>query len=302
MLLAAGLLALALGALAVAAPPRLAAAAWPLRAPLIAVVLWQSLGLAGGLLALELAATLALAPYGGTHAAAVGALVAGAPAPHGAALVGAVAAALAGLLVLARLVQVLGRSVVRTLRERREHRRLVDLVATCNPLVHGVRVLEHELPVAYCLPGLRPRVVLSQGTLLRLSGPEVEAVLAHEQAHLARRHDLVVLPFVALDATFPRLPGVRTAVDEVALLVEMLADDDAALTHDRTTLARALYKVGQAPAPVGGLAAGERGVLVRAGRLLSPPPPLPRAQTAAALAAAVVVAALPALGLLAPLL
>jgi hypothetical protein len=39
---------------------------------------------------------------------------------------------------------------------------------------------------------------------------------------------LVVLPFVALRATFPGLRGVRTAVAEVGLLVEMLADDRAA--------------------------------------------------------------------------
>ncbi len=191
-------------------------------------------------------------------------------------------------------------ATLRTLRDRRRHRDLVDLVATRNPLLKGIDVVGHDLPVAYCLPGLRPRVVVSSGALRALSSDEVDAVLAHEQAHLDQRHDLVVLPFIALDGTFPALPALRTAAGEVELLVEMLADDRAARSHDRATLARALYKIGCGAVPAGGLAAGGPQVLLRASRLLDPPPPLPSGRAGLAVLAAAAVLSLPLLGVLLP--
>ncbi len=298
MLVAAAALAVCLVVLA-AVPARLAGARWVLRSPGLALVLWQAIGLSAGLLALETAATVALAPAGSTHAEAVSALAAGdlgrLPLWAGLAL------GLAVLLLL-RLLSVLLGSAAVTLRSRRDNRALVDLVATRNPLLAGTRVVDSDLPVAYCLPGLRPRVVLSRGALSLLADDEVRAVLAHEEAHVDQRHDLVVLPFVALRATFPRLRAVRTAASEVALLVEALADDRAVRTHDRAVLARALYKVGAAGVPAGGLPAAATGVLVRAQRLLEPPPRLPLPARLAVLGATALVLLPVPLGLLLPLL
>lgn len=53
--------------------------------------------------------------------------------------------------------------------------------------------MEHPSPAAYCLPGLRPRVVVTRGALSAPTGAEVAAVLGHERAHATGRHDLVVL-------------------------------------------------------------------------------------------------------------
>lgn len=298
MLPAAAAVALALLLLTVLLPSRLALADWPSRAPATALALWQAVGLAGGLLAVLAAVTLALAPAGDTHVAAVRALAAGdAALPWW-----AVASGTAGVLLVARLLSVLLTSTARTLRDRRDNRVLVDLVATRNPLLAGTRVVDHDLPLAYCLPGLRPRVVLSRGVLDLLRDDEVRAVLAHETAHVEQRHDLVVLPFVALGRTFPRLRPVRTAQDEVALLVEMLADDRATRRHPREVLARALYKVGAAQVPPGGLGAGGDGVLLRAQRLVSPPAPLPRVARLAVIFATAGVLALPLVVLGVPLL
>lgn len=276
-----------------AAPRRLAAARWPARSPGRALQLWQALGLVAGLLSLELLLTLALVPAGDDHVAAVRrALAAPSSLPWASWLALAAFAAL-----LLRLLSVLLASTARTLLARRRHRLLVDLVATPEPALRGTRVVDHATPLAYCLPGLRSRVVLSQGVLAVLEPAEVEAVLAHERAHLTQRHDLVVLPFVALGATFPRLPPVRTAQDEVALLVEMLADDVAARRHDRRLLATALVKVGGARVPTGGLGSGT-GVLRRTDRLLAPPDPLSRTAALAVHAATALVLALPAAGVL----
>ena len=89
-------------------------------------------------------------------------------------------------------------------------------------------MLDHPVPVAYCLPGLRSRLVLSAGVLDALEPAAVQAVLAHERAHLRERHDLVVLPFVAWGATAPFVRGMVCAQLAVAALVEMRADDVAA--------------------------------------------------------------------------
>lgn len=282
-----------------AVPARLAAAPWVLRCPGLALLLWQAIGLSAGLLALEIATTVALAPAGSTHADAVTAVLAG---DLGSLPVWAGAALAAAVLLLLHLLTVLLGSAAVTVRSRRAHRALVDLVATRNPLLARTQVVASDLPVAYCLPGLRPRVVLSRGALALLADDEVRAVLAHEAAHVDQRHDLVVLPFVALRSTFPRLGVVRTAVAQVALLVEAQADDRAVRTHDRSVLARALYKVGTSGAPAGGLTAAGTGVLLRAQRLLEPPSGLPLRSRLAVVGASVLVLLPVPLGLLLPLL
>ena len=55
------------------------------------------------------------------------------------------------------------RSTLRTLRVRARHRDLLDLLGTPWPAAPGARVLDHPVPVAYCLPGLRSRLVVSGG-------------------------------------------------------------------------------------------------------------------------------------------
>ena len=85
-----------------------------------------------------------------------------------------------------------------TFRARRRHRALLALIAREDPAVPGVRVLDHPSAAAYCVPGLRSQVVVSEGALKLLSADELTAVLAHEAAHVRERHDLVLLPFAAL--------------------------------------------------------------------------------------------------------
>ena len=100
--------------------------------------------------------------------------------------------------------------------------------------------------MAYCLPGLRPRMVLTSATLADLSPAALAAVVAHESAHLTQRHDLVVLPFVAWQTALPFLPSSRTARAVVALLVEALADDAARALVGPQPLSEALHAVAMA--------------------------------------------------------
>ncbi|WP_412539750.1 M56 family metallopeptidase [Longispora sp. K20-0274] len=265
--------ALALAALAAVllwpAPLLLARARWTHREPRAALVLWQAVGLAAGLALIGAAVAVALAPLGDGLFDGLAALARGTgrlPAAHTALFVVAVG-------LLAWLAGVLAHRFLRTLWIRRRHRELIDLVADPWPGQAGGRVLAHPNAVAYCLPGADSRVVLSSGALDLLDAEELAAVVAHERAHLAERHDLVVLPFAAWRTALPGLPGVRHARPAVATLVEMLADDQACAVCDRAALATALARVGTAAAPDGALAATGNATLERVHRLLDPPAP-----------------------------
>jgi hypothetical protein len=93
--------------------------------------------------------------------------------------------------------------------------------------VEGLRVLDGPLPLAYCVPGRSPRVVLSGPALDVLDDAQVGAVVAHEQAHLRHRHELVMESFTAFHRAVPRPLRSRTPLDAVHLLLEMVADDAA---------------------------------------------------------------------------
>ncbi|WP_028852216.1 M56 family metallopeptidase [Thermocrispum municipale] len=220
---------------------RLAAAEWPHRDPVGALLLWQAVGLAGGLALLGAGVTAALAPLGDGLWDAAHAVLDGRLGELDAWRWVVLAVT---VLVAARLLGVLAVVGLRTLRARRKHRDLLDVLATPWPAAPGALVLDYPVPVAYCLPGPRSRVVVSRGALTTLAETELSAVLAHEHAHLRERHDLVVLPFVAWGATVHGVPGLTAAQRAVATLIEMRADDVAAAEVGDEALARALRAVG----------------------------------------------------------
>ncbi|WP_239329096.1 M56 family metallopeptidase [Frankia sp. CiP3] len=244
-------------ALAWPVPRLLAAARWPSRCPRSAIVLWQAVGLAGGVSALLAVIAFTFAPLSTNMPVSVrdhaSHLAAGEPLA-GLGWINLIGLAVASALA-ARLFGVLALCTSRTLRQRRRHRHLVDLAGhdhseqACRR--SRLRVLDHPVAVAYCLPGVRhTRVVVSKGLLTALAADELEAVLVHEEAHARSRHDLVIQPFVAWQETFPFLSPAREATAAVSLLVEMLADDAAARRTSGQTLARALARLGVARSPV----------------------------------------------------
>ncbi len=284
-------------------------ASWPRRSPAAAILLWQALGLAGGLAAIGALVGLGL-PGGGPGVArsvlhlATAFQVGGVfrvPVPVGVA--GALPAVLmafrlaclaAGLALLALLCWVLVAASVTAVQARRRQRALLTLLAHGDPKVPGALVVDYPTAAAYCLPGLRSKIVVSVGALELLGRGELAAVLAHERAHLRERHDLVLLPFTALRRAFPRSATCAEADRAVALLVEMLADDHALRALPGRELVSALVRFGTAGAcatPNGALAAAEGEVAARVARLLQPVRPLPAAAVAAiCLAAALLVA------------
>jgi Zn-dependent protease with chaperone function len=291
----------------------LASARWPYRSPATAILLWQALGLSWGLATVGALAGLGAVPD--RYGLIGGALAGAARALHrtvggfGLSALGWVTRLVflaAAATLLALLCWVLVAAAATVLRARRRHRALLSLLAHGDPKVPGALVVDHPAAAAYCVPGLRSRIVISAGALALLDQAEVAAVLAHERAHLRERHDLVLLPFAALVRAFPRSRLASRAHSAVALLVEMLADDRALRQRPARELATALLRVGTsagARVPAGALAAAAGGgeLATRVTRLLAPAPPLPWVAQALVCLAAAVLAVAPVVLLFYPL-
>ncbi|GBE67178.1 M56 family peptidase [Mycobacterium sp. MFM001] len=257
-------------------PALLARASWPLRAPRAAMVLWQAIAVAAVLSAfsagIAIASRLLMPGPDGRPTASIVGDIGRLGWPLWVAYVSVFAVT---VLVGARLAVAVLRVAIATRRRRAHHRMLVDLLGVGHETMpaptgarpRDLRILEVAQPLAYCLPGVRSRVVLSEGALTSLADTEVAAILSHERAHLRARHDLVLEAFTAVRAAFPRFVRSTSALNSVQLLVELLADDAAVRVVGRTPLARALVACASGHTPSGALAAGGPTTVVRVRRL-----------------------------------
>ena len=254
-------------------PALLSRSTWPYRAPRAALVLWQAVAIAAVLSAfssgLAIASQLLVPGADGRPTTAPTAEIDALGLPLW--ILYVVVFALT-LLIGAKLIFSIIQVAVRTRRRRARHRVLVDRLDDCAmpasvERTPDLRVLDVDEPIAYCLPGLRQRVVLSQGTLQNLDHAEVKAILTHERSHLRARHDLVLEAFTAVNHAFPRFVRSKSALGSVQLLVELLADDSAVRATGPTPLARALVACAGSTAPRGAMAAGGPSTLIRVQRL-----------------------------------
>ncbi|HEX2291656.1 MAG TPA: M56 family metallopeptidase [Pseudonocardiaceae bacterium] len=269
-------------------PAVLARASWPFRAPRAAIVLWQAIALAAVLSAfsagIAIASRLFAPGRDGRPTTTITSEIAVLGWPVWIAYV--VVFALT-LVIGARLIAAVLQVAIATRRRRAHHRMVVDLVGKSQK--SGLRILDVDQPLAYCLPGVRSRVVVSEGTLTTLADKEIAAILSHERAHLRARHDLVLEMFTAVRAAFPRFVRSASALDAVRLLIEMLADDAAVRIAGPTPLARALVACAAGRTPSGALAAGGPTTVLRLHRLGGEPNSLALAACAYSAAAAVLV-------------
>ena len=113
---------------------------------------------------------------------------------------------------------------------RARHRTLLSLVGRHEPRLDA-RVVDDDTAAVYCLPGRGGGVLFTSGALVRLSGAQRRAVVAHERAHLRGRHDLLVASAALLRTAFPRVRLFDQAWKQTVALIEMRADDVAARRH-----------------------------------------------------------------------
>jgi len=289
----------------------LSRARWTARAPLLGALTylaagWSALaaiGLAGLTLAVHATA------LGGGLSLLIGACVRRLRALY--ATPGGAAWAEAGLILAGA---VLARTALTALGQLRtagqqalRHAHTARLAGHLEPAL-GAVVVEHPQPAAYCVAGRYPTVIVTTGAVAALDSGQLDAVLAHERAHLAGRHHALKAAARIGRQVLPFLPLLRDAEAQVARLAELHADDTAARTADAKELATALVVLAtptqDTPGP--GLAAAATDVVQRVHRLLRPTEPLSRLRrhllraTAAILALApVLVASTPAVAALA---
>jgi beta-lactamase regulating signal transducer with metallopeptidase domain len=144
--------------------------------------------------------------------------------------------------------------------------------------------------------------VVTTGALERLDHHQLAAALAHERAHLSQRHHLVLAWAGGLAHAFPRVGLFGQAQTESQRLVELLADDVAARSVDRLTLAEALLALaGTTPRlPVPAMGAGGSTAATRVRRLIEPPRRLGRLRALLTALAAALVLAVPIVALASP--
>lgn len=139
-----------------------------------------------------------------------------------------------------------------------------------------VVVLPTDEVVAYATPGSPPQVVLSRGLHDALQPDELDAVVAHELAHLRGGHHRDLVLAAVVDATLGWVPGVRASTGVLRLSVERSADEEVAERRPgtRDSLRRALLKTTETMlGPVPALTAAY--TLVARIEALAVPPPAP---------------------------
>ncbi|MFB6901377.1 M56 family metallopeptidase [Streptomyces hydrogenans] len=275
----------------VTAPRVLLRSAWPHRAPALGVTVWLALTVTF-VLAVALAAAQLASPTEHLHAGLVGLLhscgVGSGPAVPDPGATDAPTVALPAV-VLGAWAGAVAHRLLRAGLRRARHRDRLDKVGVRCPRLR-VTVLPHATPGAYCLPGLRARIVVSDAAVRLLSARQLDAVVEHERAHVAGRHHLPLAAAEGFGALFRRLPLARHVRDQVALLLEMSADDRALRRHPDAVLATAMYELAGGRTPRGAFgAAGPSPAVLRMKRILGPrraPHPALRSALASAAASA----------------
>jgi Zn-dependent protease with chaperone function len=202
-------------------------------------------------------------------------------------------AAAAAALSLAVLAWRYGRSVQRAQRRTRAHAEAARITGRRLPGGGAAVVLDAAQPAAYCVPGRPAAIVLTSAALAVLDPGQLTAVLAHERAHLAGRHHLLIALTRGLAATFPGVPLFTQGPAEVARLAEMCADDTAARHSSRPILVAALLAMGTGtPVPAAALAATGGAVSARVQRLIEPAPRARHARNRLALVTVILLLAL----------
>jgi len=281
----------------------LARARWTARAPLLAIITYltaawsvvAALGLAGLTLAVHATA------LGGGLSHLIGACVLRLRATYatpGGATVAGLGLTLAGA-VLARTALTAITHLRATGRQASRHAQTARLVGHREPAL-GAVLVEHPEPAAYCVAGRYPTVILSTGALRALDPAQLDAVLAHERAHLAGHHHHLLAMARIGRQVLPFMPLMRDTDTQVTRLVELHADDAATRGRDPGRLAAALVVLATPATPAATLAAAVTDTVQRIHRLLGPAEPLGRARRQLLRATAAAIALAPALLALAP--
>jgi hypothetical protein len=276
-------------------------AKWVVASPRLAMTTWFALALSF-VLALVLAGAAIVMPSEAFAAGALQECVAALRHLHGE-IGGPIVAVIAAALTWAVPLWLVIAAVAVASSTATERSRLREALASA-PFDHGLGaiVVKSTRPAAYCIPGEGGLIAITSGALTLLDRPQLEAVLAHERAHLAGRHHLLIALAQTGRRAFGWLPLFACLPERIGHLVELAADDAAARSATRSTLARSLLNVAAAQAPVEALAANGGDTVARIERLLHAPSAPSRAGVGTILGGNAAAVAAPMLIVAAPIL
>ncbi|MFI7190064.1 M56 family metallopeptidase [Nocardia nova] len=188
--------------------------------------------------------------------------------------------ALAAATGLTAFVALLGartaRALARARATSRDHAESALIIGRRIEGVDGV-VIDAPQKAAYCVAGPTSTVVITSAALATLDKDHLDAVLAHERAHLAGKHHLVLTTTRSLANSLSRIRLFTVAEIQIARLLEMCADDKAARRHGRDAVLGALLSLSSdAAVPANAMGASSVGVAARVARLTLPDSPSDR--------------------------
>lgn len=257
-MIAAALILLAYAAILSAASPSLSRQRWTGRSPRLAIAMW--IAVSGSIfLSVGVSGVLMIQAWREHH---------GGLSPTDDSLtivIINVAIIAASLIATASVISAAATTVIESKRERAHHRFGIRAAAAqMHP--RGVTVLPSSVPAAYCLAGKPALIVVTSAAVEALTANQLDAVIAHERAHLRGHHHGLVAVAQTAARAFPFVPAMRAFERETARLVELLADDCASKKHDRRVIAEALVALASQRTP--GLAAASTAALERVNRLI----------------------------------
>lgn len=155
----------------------------------------------------------------------------------------------------------------------------LDQLIRRSPLKRSVKVMESALiKVPILLGHLKPLILIPVGTINLLTEEEVEAILAHELAHIIRRDFSMNIFFTLIEILFYYHPGVWLMAATIRSEREHCCDDLALfLCKNPLAYARALYKLEAAhkaarlPGLVLSFSSQKNQLLTRVRRILNQP-------------------------------
>jgi hypothetical protein len=241
------------------------------RDPLLLMVTWL-VSMASVLLAATVGVLLLLLPDHGPVAALLAALhhcwaaiQHGSP-PRVEAVTGLLGTALLTAFAV-RLAIISVRGVRARVARRQENLAVLRLAARPVGGPADILWLAHERPLAFSMAGRPGVVVATEGLVEHLDRAAVAAVLAHERAHLAGRHHLLLATADAMRAAIPFVPLFREAPRALRELAELAADTAAVRQCGPTAVRAALLGVTGHGAPRTSLAMAQDAVDLRLTRL-----------------------------------
>lgn len=236
MIAAAISLALALVCI-LAVPPLLSRATWTVHRPKLALALWFAAFFTGCALILNALFALVLPSLDTASISTVSeSLIVTAAAWGSLAIIGGVIA------IVAQVDEPLQHA------QDRERIDLADAALNLEKRPGFTLVLVASDSLFACaVPGRSAQIMYSTALEALLSPPELQAVVAHEYAHLRGSHPRLMRVASVAARLLPRwLPAGREFKRATALLIELIADDTAGKQAGAANLANALVKMGDA--------------------------------------------------------